>query len=41
MNMLIGVLCEIVCTISENSKEELRIDFMKETLLEVLDRVDA
>jgi hypothetical protein len=36
LNMLIGVLCEVVSAISEQSKEEILVDYVKETLLKVL-----
>jgi hypothetical protein len=41
LNMLIGVLCEIVNAISETSKEEIRIDYMKDTLGKVVERIDG
>jgi voltage-gated sodium channel len=40
LNMLIGVLCEVVAAISEQSKEEILVDYVKETLLKVLQEFD-
>jgi voltage-gated sodium channel len=40
LNMLIGVLCEVVGAVSEQSKEETLIDYVRETLLKVLDDID-
>merc|ERR1719506_3591226 len=36
MNMLIGVLCEVVSAVSETEKESLTVQFVKETLQEVM-----
>jgi voltage-gated sodium channel len=41
LNMLIGVLCEIVSEISESSKEEIAIEFLSDAMKKVLDRVDT
>jgi voltage-gated sodium channel len=40
LNMLIGVLCEVVAAVSEASKEETLIDFVRKELREVLDEHD-
>jgi voltage-gated sodium channel len=40
MNMLIGVLCEVVTAVSEQSQEETKIDFVRERLLTVLNEID-
>jgi hypothetical protein len=40
LNMLIGVLCEVVAAVSEDSKEETLIDYVKDTLLRVLKDID-
>jgi hypothetical protein len=41
LNMLIGVLCEVVTAVSEQSKEETLIDYVRDTLLHVLNEIDA
>jgi hypothetical protein len=40
LNMLIGVLCEVVTAIDQQSKEEILVDYVKETLLKVLQEFD-
>ena len=40
MNMLIGVLCEVVSVVSAQSKEEILIDKVRETLLDLLSEFD-
>merc|ERR1719191_73733 len=41
LNMLIGVLCEVVAAVSAASKEEMLVDQVRETLLEVLAEFDT
>ena len=41
LNMLIGVLCEVVSTIARSSKEEEAISIVKRWLLDVLLGVDG
>jgi hypothetical protein len=41
LNMLIGVLCENVCSMAATERENLAIDFMKESLLGLLQQGDA
>jgi len=36
LNMLIGVLCEVVCAVAATEKEELVVSFVREKLQEVL-----
>jgi len=40
MNMLIGVLCEVVTSVAEAEKEEVAIDLLKGTLLAMLRGID-
>lgn len=41
MNMLIGVLCEVVSTVAQNEKDEAAIRVMKESILVQLKRFDV
>merc|ERR1719387_1345270 len=41
MNMLIGVLCDVVSGVSDSEKEELELDKLSERLLAVLRSIDA
>jgi len=41
MNMLIGVLCEVVSSVAQAEKEEAAISLMKKTVLVFLRRADA
>jgi hypothetical protein len=40
LNMLIGILCEVVAAISASSREEVLVDTVRETLLSVLQQFD-
>lgn len=40
LNMLIGVLCEVVSAVAANEKEEIIVRFVKQQLLDVLVRLD-
>merc|ERR1719387_3079745 len=40
MNMLIGVLCEVVTAVGENEKEQAAVDLMKHSVLLLLKRLD-
>jgi hypothetical protein len=40
LNMLIGILCEVVTAVSEAEKEKAAVSFLKERLLHVLQEVD-
>eukprot|EP00746_Dinoflagellata_sp_MGD_P014575 gnl/MRDRNA2_/MRDRNA2_132035_c0_seq1.p1 gnl/MRDRNA2_/MRDRNA2_132035_c0~~gnl/MRDRNA2_/MRDRNA2_132035_c0_seq1.p1 ORF type:complete len:515 (-),score=103.07 gnl/MRDRNA2_/MRDRNA2_132035_c0_seq1:271-1779(-) len=40
LNMLIGVLCEVVTAVAANGKEEIVVKFVKRQLLDVLVRMD-
>jgi len=40
MNMLIGVLCEVVSAVAETEKEEMLLSFVKEKMKTVLERID-
>jgi hypothetical protein len=40
LNMLIGVLCEVVSEVDAKSKEDILIDYVRETLLKTLMEID-
>jgi hypothetical protein len=40
LNLLIGVLCEVVAAVSASSKEEILVDNLRETLLGILEQFD-
>lgn len=40
LNMLIGVLCEVVSSVAESEKEKATITFVKENLVTVLNKID-
>jgi voltage-gated sodium channel len=40
LNMLIGVLCEVVSAVDAKSKEDILIDYVRETLLKTLMEID-
>jgi voltage-gated sodium channel len=40
LNMLIGVLCEVVSAVDAKSKEDILIDYVRETLLKTLTKID-
>ena len=40
LNMLIGVLCEVVAQVSKQSKTEIQIDKVRKLLLELLEEID-
>ena len=40
LNMLIGVLCEVVTAVSQESKEETLIHYVQSTLLTVIEEID-
>merc|ERR1719379_1002440 len=40
LNMLIGILCEVVSAVSEAAKEEAVVDNLRETLLGILEQFD-
>jgi hypothetical protein len=41
MNMLIGVLCEVIAAVSAAQKDQVAIDFVKATIAEVLREIDT
>merc|ERR1719191_498244 len=41
MNMLIGVLCEVIAAVAATEKHKLVVDFVRERLLTVLEDTDA
>ena len=41
LNMLIGVLCEVVSAVSKASEEEVKVDAVRETLLDLLGQFDT
>merc|ERR1719428_321535 len=41
MNMLIGVLCEVISAVGEAEKENAAIELMKKSVLIMLKRLDA
>lgn len=40
MNMLIGVICEVINKVAETEKEQLVVDYVKKQILAILERVD-
>lgn len=40
MNMLIGILVEVITKVAETEKEQMVIDYVRKQLLDILDRID-
>lgn len=41
MNMLIGVLCEVIQGVAEEEKETIMVDFVKEKFLSIVEKLDS